>query len=265
MALLQKQLLSLLPTFIFILSMLFQAPLSHARDKVIVGVAHFPPFIINENGDVGGLVKDMLALMNAEQSEYEFVALPTLANTRHKIFDLGRYDMSMFDNLDWGWEGRAVDASDIYLRGGEIYITQALPDRGQDYFDDFTDKKMVGIEGYHYAFAGFNAEPEYLEKHFNMELTRSNLGSIQMILSGTRGDIAVVTRSFLAQYLNDNPEDREKLLLSNKYDQKYEHRIILRKNIKPTIEEINTLLATLKQNGKLDNLWKTINLDALEQ
>lgn len=262
MALLKKQFFSLSITLILI--MLFLVNSTHAREKVIVGVAHFPPFIINENGHVGGLVKDMLALMNTEQSDYEFVALPTLANTRHQIFDLGRYDMSMFDNLAWGWDGRAVDASEIYLRGGEIYITQALPGRGQEYFDDFKDKTMIGIEGYHYAFAGFNADPEYLKKHFNMELTRSNLGSIQMILSGSRGDIAVVTRSFLAQYLNDHPEDREKLLLSRKYDQKYEHRIILRKNIKPDIEEINALLANLKSSGKLDNLWETINLDSLD-
>lgn len=263
MASLHKMLSSPLLCLFTLLTLIFTHT-SHAREKILVGVAHFPPFIINENGQVGGLVKDMLALMNAEQSDYEFVALPTLANTRHKTFDLGRYDISMFDNLDWGWEGREVDASDIYLRGGEIYITQAKPGRGQDYFNDFKDKKMVGIEGYHYAFAGFNADPEYLEKNFNMELTRSNLGSIQMILSGTRGDIAVVTKSLLAQYLNQHPEDRQKLLLSTKYDQNYEHRIILRRGIKPSIEEINALLAKLKQNGKLDALWSSINLDDLE-
>lgn len=233
---------------------------AHSREKVLVGVAHFPPFIINKDGVVGGLAMDMLELMNAHQSQYEFVALPTLSNTRHKIFDLGRYDMSMFDNLDWGWEGRDVDASDVYLRGGELYITKAAPGKGQDYFNSFQNKKLVGIDGYHYGFANFNSDPEYLAQHFNMELTRSNAGSIQMILTG-RGDMAVVTKSFLAMYLDEHPEDKTKLLLSSKFDQIYQHRIILRRHINLKIGEINTWLKELKNNGKLDALWAKINLN----
>ena len=232
---------------------------AHSREKILVGVAHFPPFIVNDGNSVGGLALDMLDLMNAQQSKYEFVAFPTLPTTRHQIFDLGRYDMSIFDHLEWGWEARNVDASDIYLLGGEIYITQMEPGKTQAYFDDFTNKKMVGIEGYHYGFAGYNSDPNYLNKHFNMELTRNNAGSIQMILAG-RGDIAVVTKSFLAMYLNDNPSAREKLLTSTKLDQIYQHRIILRRNIGLTISEINDLLATLKNKGKLDALWAKINL-----
>ena len=251
-----------LPLLLF--SIFLTAPTVHSREQILVGVAHFPPFIINEGGTVGGLAMQMLELMNAEQSKYEFIALPTLPNTRHKIFDLGRYDMSMFDNLDWGWKGRDVDASDAYLRGGEIYITQAEPGKGQEYFDSFKNKKMVGIEGYHYGFADFNSDPAYLIQNFDIELTRSNAGSIQMILAG-RGDIAVVTKSYLALYLNEHPGDRDKLLLSTKFDQTYQHRIILRRNIKLTIAEINDLLASLKQSGKLDALWAKINLNDAEQ
>jgi len=233
---------------------------SHSREQVRVGVAHFPPFIVNTDGNVGGLAADMLALMNAEQQQYEFVAVPTLADTRHEIFKLGRYDMSMFDSLAWGWEGLDVDASEVYLHGGEIYIALAKPGRDQSYFDNLLDKKMIGIKGYHYAFAGFNSDPDFLSKTYQMSLSRSNQGSIQMLLAGTRGDIAVVTRSFLAMHLQQNPQDKEKLLLSNKMDQSYEHRIILRRNISPTIDEINKLLRQLKRSGQLEALWKQIQI-----
>jgi ABC-type amino acid transport substrate-binding protein len=81
-----------------------------------------------------------------------------------------------------------------------------------------------------------------------------------MLLSGTRGDIAVITRSFLAIHLQQNPQDKEKLLLSDKMDQTYEHRIILRRNISPTIDEINKLLSQLKRSGQLDALWKQIQI-----
>ena len=232
---------------------------AYSREKILVGVAHFPPFIVNDGSSVGGLAMDMLDLMNSNQSKYEFVAFPTLPTTRHQIFDLSRYDMSMFDNLDWGWQGRDVDASDIYLHGGEIYITRIAPGKTQSYFDDLKNKKLVGVEGYHYGFADFISDPAYLTKTFNIELTRSNAGSIQMILAG-RGDIAVVTKSYLAMYLNDNPSARDQLLTSTKFDQSYQHRIILRRNIQLTISEINELLATLKSNGKLDVLWSKIRL-----
>lgn len=151
------------------------------------------------------------------------------------------------------------------MRGGEIYIAPAEPGKGQEYFDNFKNKRIVGIKGYHYGFANFNSDPEYLIKNFNMELTPSNAGSIKMILAGNRGDIAVVTRSYLAMYLNEHPSDRDKLLLSTKLDQVYQHRIILRRNIQITIGEINGLLTALKNNGKLDVLWDKINLDISEK
>ncbi|MFV1874067.1 MAG: substrate-binding periplasmic protein [Oleiphilus sp.] len=247
---------------LFIIYLLTFISISSAqpREKILVGVAHFPPFIVNENGKVGGLAMDMIKLMNAQQSKYEFIALPTLSNTRHKIFDLGRYDMSMFDSLDWGWEGREVDASDIYLEGGEVYITQAIPGRTQAYFDDFKGKSLVGIEGYHYAFANFNSDPDFLSTRFNMKLTRSNLGSIEMILAGNRGDIAVVTKSYLGLYLNNHPAAKDKLLISSHFDQRYQHRIILRRGISLTITEVNALLSALKNSGKLAPLWAKINI-----
>lgn len=250
---------NLKPYLAWPLYFLLMAPLAQAREQILVGLAHFPPFIVNQDKVVGGLAKDMLSLMNAEQSDYEFVALPTLSTTRHKVFDLGRYDMSMFDSLDWGWKGRDVVASDVYLDGGEIYITQAKPGRDQSYFDNFENKTMIGIKGYHYGFAGFNSDPKYLTTKFNMELTPSNLGSIKMVLAGNRGDIAVVTKTYLSMYLREHPDARKKLLISEKFDQTYQHRIILRRNINLTIDEINALLAKLKSSGKLDALWSRIN------
>ncbi len=64
-----------------------------------------------------------------------------------------------------------------------------------------------------------------------MQLTKSNLGSILMVISGNRGDIAVVTKSFLGKYLRENPEQRKKLLVSKKMDQEYQLAIIIRQGI----------------------------------
>lgn len=230
------------------------------KEEIKVGLAHFPPFIVNENGQVGGLAADLIDLMNKEQEHFQFVAVPTLATTRHKIFDLGRYDMSMFDQLEWGWQGRNVEASKVFLTGGEVYIALAKPGRSQEYFESFVNKRMIGVEGYHYGFANFNSDQGFLKENYDMILTPSNLGSIQLLLKGSRGDIAVVTQSYLAQYFHRFPDTKNKILISEKMDQHYRHRVILRKGLSLTITDINRLLDSLKAKGKLDQLWEEISM-----
>jgi len=122
---------------------------------------------------------------------------------------------------------------------------------------------MIGITGYHYKFADFNSDEAYLTSNFNMQLTKSNTGSITMLLSGERGDIAVVSKSFLAQYFNKHPQARQQVLVSKKIDQAYSHSIIIRKGISPSIDEINQILRELNQNGKLPALWRQIEPDSI--
>ena len=229
-----------------------------AKETVVVGLYHFPPFIVNDGEQVGGLAPEMLEIMNAEQNEFEFVAIAISPVTRHQILELGRVDMSMFEQPEWGWQGSDIDMSEVFLDGAEVYIALAEQGRDQNYFRDFSDKRMIGVRGYHYGFAGFNSDPEFLEEKFKMQLTPSNLGSIKMVLDGNRGDVAVVTRSFLAQYLRQYPEHRERLLISNKLDQRYQLRIALRKGIGLTVEKLNALLKSLEEQGKFEKLWNQI-------
>ena len=244
----------------FVFGLLFLLiPQAYSKEVIKVGLAHFPPFVDVSGIEVGGLASKMLQLMNQHQDKYQFQALPTLPFTRHQTFRIGRYDMSMFDNLAWGWKGLDVDASKVYLRGAEVYIARVEPGRDESFFTDFKNKTIIGIQGYHYNFADFNADEQFLKQAFNMQLTKSNSGSIKMLLLKNRGDIAVVSMSFLANYFQKRPSDKAKLLVSRKKDQLYQHRIILRRGIKLKIEEINIMLTELTENGKLPKLWQGIN------
>ncbi|WP_434340396.1 hypothetical protein [Motilimonas cestriensis] len=240
--------------------LLLFSSVSMAKQVVLVGLAHFPPFIEARGSHLSGLAVDMIDLMNAQQDKYLFKGVKVIPATRLQLFKLGRYDMSMFDSLHWGWQDLPVDASNVYLRGGEVYIAEMKEGRDHSYFSDFKNKTMVGVEGYHYAFADYNADADYLKQTFNMQLTRSNLGSILMILSGNRGDIAVVSKAFLAQYFANHPQHRERILVSDKMDQEYNHTIILRRGIKPDIGEINQLLKELAETGQLAQLFQNIQL-----
>lgn len=236
-------------------------PLAFSKEVVRVGLAHFPPYIEAREEIVSGLAIDMINLMNRHQDNYEFVPVRTTAATRHREFAAGRHDMSLFDNLAWGWKEYDVEATNVYLTGSEVYIASAEPGRDESFFTDFENKKMIGMLGYHYGFAGFNSNLEYLRTTYNMELTQSNWGSIKMVLAKNRGDIAVVTKAFLNQYLRSYPEHRRELLVSTKKDQEYRFVSVIRKGIRPTVTELNALLKTLESNGSLPALWRAIKSD----
>lgn len=221
---------------------------------VKVGVVHFPPYIeVEANGKTGGMIMELLNYMNSIQSTYKFEPVQTSAMRKIRDFKNGSYDLSFFDNLKWGWDKADVDASTVYMRGKEVYIAKKKPGRGQNYFNDFTGKSMVGMLGYHYGFANFNADARYLRKKYNMQASTSNEGSVKMILRD-RGDIAIVSDAFLHWYFITHPEARSKILISNKVDQHYLLTVIVRKDIRPSVQEINALLGKFKQSKQFKSM-----------
>lgn len=231
-----------------------------AKEIVKVGLYHFPPFAVIEKGQVTGTAVDMIREMNRFQKKYQFVVFPTTPRRRYLDFKKGRYDMLIFESIHWGWKKYSVDASNVFLKGGEVYVALAKPGRGEGFFSDFESKKMVGMLGYHYGFAKFNANPKHLERRFSMNLTNDHERNIKLILSGKRGDIAVVTQSYLSQYLLKNPVAKRKLLISKQLDQEYNHTILIRRGIQPTVKEINRLLKNMERKGRLKPLWKALGI-----
>lgn len=224
-----------------------------APQEVRVGATEFPPYIlVDRNGTVAGILTETLDYLNSIQKKYKFVAIPYSAMRRHTGFKNKIFDASFFDNIEWGWDKSAVDVSDVYMRGKEIYIALARDGRGEEYFTDLKSKTMIGVLGYHYGFAGFNSDPTFLRKNYKMQLTSSNEGSIEMVLDG-RGDVAVVSDAFLNWYLRKNPAKR-KLLVSKKVDQHYLHTVIVRKNIKPSVHEINVMLRQFRKSKVYDEI-----------
>ena len=221
---------------------------------VKVGVVHFPPYIeVEPDGKTGGMIVEFLDYMNAAQSDYKFVPVQTSAMRKRRDFNNGTYDLSLFDNVKWGWGQANVEASQVYMHGKEIYIAKKKPGRSEKYFADFTGKSMVGMLGYHYGFANFNADADFLRKKYDMQASTSNEGSVKMILHD-RGDIAVVSDAFLHWYFLTHPESRAKLLVSNKVDQDYFLSVIVRKNIRPSVQEINTLLGKFKHSTQFKSM-----------
>lgn len=223
---------------------------------VNVGGYIFPPFVEKyDNGEYGGLALEMIALMNRSQEHYEFRFVPTSPKRRYKDFEEDRYDMILFESIRWGWEGRNVASSRVYLDGGEVYIARTEGGRDQRFFDDLEDKSLAVFLGYHYGFADFNADTDFLKRRFNATATLSHDDNIRLVLSG-RVDIAVITQSFLKRYLKRHPDAAARLLISEKLDQPYRHTVLVRKGVRPDVTEINRLLTAMEESGELSALWR---------
>ncbi len=231
-----------------------------AAQLIKVGAYHFPPYVSKPEAEQAqGLLPDLLATLNAQQSDYQFVLVPTSVTRRFRDFQSARYDLIMFESPTWGWQNTPHETFDMQVQDAEVYVAKAAAGRGQEYFSQFSGKRLALYNGYHYGFAQFNADPEYLAKQFNAVLTYSHDSNLLMVLR-ERADLTVVTRSYLHRYLLRYPEQRTQMLVSDRVDQVYRHQALLRPNAPISVEGLRGLLRQLRDGGQLSALYRQYDL-----
>ncbi|WP_051279535.1 substrate-binding periplasmic protein [Chitinilyticum aquatile] len=226
---------------------------AQARQIVRVGAYSFPPYVTIDAA--GEAQIELVELLNRHQDRYEFRIVTTSPSRRYYDFSRNAFDVMFYENRDWGWQRYPVEVSPVYLTGGEQYVALQRPGRTQRYFDDFSGKRMLGMRGYHYGFASFNSDPEFLRRKFGMIGTTNNEATLRLLLDG-KGDVAVVTSAYLSQYLAANPELRSRLMISDRLDQEYRHTILVRSDFEPNAAELAALLRELEKSGVLRPLWQ---------
>ncbi|MBV4552920.1 transporter substrate-binding domain-containing protein [Pseudomonas sp. SWRI102] len=242
------------------LTLLLMLPVEAAQ-LVRIGAAHFPPYTVRpENGADTGLLPQLVEALNRSQADYQFVLVPTSIPRRFNDFKQGRVDMAIFENPDWGWQDVPHTLVDMGLEDAEIFVTQKLPDRQQSYFEDLRGKRLALFSGYHYAFAQFNSDPKFLIGQFNATLTYSHDSNLQMMLRG-RADIALVTRSYLSDYLLRSPQLASQLLVSERIDQVYHHYALIRPQAPISAEAFGRLLQKLREGGQLLAIFKPYQIE----
>ena len=232
---------------------------SHAGQTVKVGAYYFPPFVQQTATGIGGMVVDLVALMNAAQSTYTFELVDTSATGRYDDMASGRIDMIAFEDADWGWRDMNVVASDVFMTGAEVYVALAEPGRDQSYFDDVADLKIAAVYGFHYGFADFNADPGFLQTNFMVELPLDPYTALFHVID-RHTNVAVVSRAYLETFLKRHPEYAETFLISDKVDQEYRHAIVMRADAGPSVGEIDALLAEIKSSGAFDEMLASYGL-----
>jgi ABC-type amino acid transport substrate-binding protein len=231
-----------------------------AAEVVKIGAAHFPPYTIRpEKGADTGLLPELAAALNAVQHDYEFVLVPTSIPRRFRDLEQGRIDMAIFENPEWGWENIPHQTVDMKLEDAEIFVARKLEGRDQAYFNDLHGKRLALFSGYHYAFAQFNAAPGYLAQNFDVTLTYSHDSNLLMVLRG-RADIALVTRSYLSDFMARNQQEARQLLVSERIDQIYRHYALLRPNAPISARQFEQLLQQLRDNGQMLKIFQPFRI-----
>lgn len=227
-----------------------------ARDPVVVGGYAFPPYVeIAAGATPSGLTLGLVEALNRAQDRYEFRFFLTTPTRRYQDFAAGRFDAMLFEMPEWGWQGIPVQVSPQIASDGEVYIALAAAGRDETFFDDVGGRRIAGILGYNYGFAGFRNDPDELRKRFDIVLVNDHAATIELVLRG-RVEVGVVTESFLARHLVARPEDRGRLLISQRRDQVYSHRVLARPGLVPSADEIARMIADADRDGLLAPLWQ---------
>jgi ABC-type amino acid transport substrate-binding protein len=239
--------------------------LAQARETVRVAAAHFPPYTVHpESGADTGLLPDLLAALNGAQDRFEFVLVPTSLPRRFQDLRQGRVDMAIFENPRWGWQDIPHTAVDMGLEDAEVFVGRRMEGRDDHYFANLNGKRLALYSGYHYAFAGFDAEPDFLTGHYRATLTYSHDSNLLMV-ARNRADIALVTRSYLTHFYDRYPELQDKLLVSERTDQVYHHYALLRPQAPVSAQELAGYLQQLHASGEMARLFAPYRIDVLPQ
>lgn len=237
-----------------LLVLLVAGPLT-AEQVVNVAGVHFPPYVVTpERSPARGLLPQLLAALNRAQRDFRFVMLPTSMPRRFQDFEKGRLDLAIFENPARGWQAIAHSAVDMGLEDAEVFVARVEAGRDQHYFDRLLGKRMALHNGYQYAFADFNAEPEFLQKAFNASLSYSHDSSLLMVLR-QRADIAPVTRSYIGDFLERHRQYAGQLLISERVDQLYRHQALIRPGAPISAAQFAGLIEQLRARGRLGEIF----------
>ncbi len=247
----------LLITVILLLSCSAKA---HALAKVYVGGYAFAPYVEESIVGYTGLTLDIIEVLNAMQNEFEFKFVPTSIEKRHQAFALGRFDMLLFENPQWGWSEADVSFTPINIKDGERYIALKERAMGSGYFEQLEKKNILLVRGYHYPLL----KDQNKNKNIKIQYVSSTKALIDNILK-KRGDIAPVTDSYLRYFLAKFPEKKRHLQISPQWEQHYHHNIVLR-NLSPLSQQkLQSLIDRLTESGELSRLANRYGLSVNQE
>ena len=214
--------------------------------NIKVGAYPFPPYLNVSDKTPSGKTVELIGALNRIQNKYNFQLVVTAPSRRFSDFGK-KFDLMFYEDLGWGWKNTNLDSAGITLRDEEVFISLTSYYKDTNFVKDIKTKKILLIKGFHYAFANYNSSEDFLNKNFNVVFSTSPQNTIDFLFSG-RAQIAIITKSFLMEYLKKNPSIADKILINETPDQVYKLTMIRNLDALISIDELNTLLKKVKDS-----------------
>ncbi len=229
---------------------------------VKVGAYDFPPYFKTEKGKMAsGLTTEVIKELNKSQSKYKFELYQTTPTNRYADFNSGKYDLIFFESKKWGWaKNDQIEFTKKILLDGEVFVAKKKNEAGQDIFKNKKEKRIAAFTGYHYAFAKFNSDPKYLSDNFKITLTESHMDNLKLVLDG-KVDMAIVTYSYLMNYLQQYPAMEKELMISYNFDQRYILQFGISKKSKLKKQEFARLINKALRSKRVKQILREHNLE----
>ncbi|WP_147251909.1 MULTISPECIES: transporter substrate-binding domain-containing protein [Thalassospira] len=232
-----------------------------AADPIIVKVGAYEYGVVYfyQDGKAGGIVPKLINLLNGLQDEYQFQLAETSSRRRYQALMNGELDLVLLESAQWDWPDYDVHYSDPIVREKDIYLALSSRTDAQELFSDVTAHRMLCVLGFHYGFADYNGDPEYLRKNFNV-LLRYNEAEVLDGLFAGEAPIAVVSAGFLARQFVQDPGMRNRLVIAGKPDATYDLVSVLSKDSAIPLDAFNKLVAELIASGEVERLWRQLHI-----
>ncbi|WP_372870406.1 substrate-binding periplasmic protein [Shewanella sp.] len=224
----------------------------HATDdnkiNVTVGGYSFPPYVVVNSSGYTGVVPEMVEALNELESQYNFSFVPTSVSNRYEAFSRHRFDLLFFESPEWGWENTAKSVLPLNVEDGEVFIGLKPQAAAEGYFDNLQQKRLLLVRGYHYRIVGFETDEAKLKHDFLAALVPDTQAAIEGLLL-ERGDVSPVSQSFLNWYLGQNPQKAERIFISSRWDQQYQHAALIHPQSRIAKEQLQLLIGQLESEG----------------
>lgn len=221
------------------------------RTEVIVGMGARPPFL-----DIYGKTgagPEILQAMNLVQDKFSFKHKIVATKRKQQSFQELWVDISMWDNLNWGWQGFQVSATLPIIEANDIFITKKSNNSTQ-LFANLEQQKIVIVNGYHYHFLGYETDVNKINERFNVIQVRTEEAAIKMVQSG-RATIGVVSDSSYHWFIKRNNLGNNVFDKAPFVDANYTRHFVVPKSSPVSVEEINTILKEADKKGLLAPIY----------
>lgn len=216
-------------SFLISLLLFTFAAFGNVRPIIVkVGGYEFSPFIEKEGKE--GIVKDLIAKLNASQNKYKFQFVLTSANRRYRDFKAQKYDVILFEDEAWSWKDLGInyDRTSVIGSGKEVAIAMNESNRDQSYFDNLADKKIEVVLGYHYQATDMKSDAQTLTQKGILQ-GKSYENNLSDLMS-KKIDVTFVNSLMFSRFLNKNKELKEKFLIRQKVDHQFSLRALVHPN-----------------------------------